>query len=124
MKKKKYLKNQLKKGKGIKFPFFSSIISKKNYIQSQLACKSDYYNIDFDYLLEEFDFTIYIAKKGIENIKFYEKDDYENDNDNEKNKFNIVIMEDSNVGKTSFIEKISFLGKGKLILSNKKNYFL
>ena len=117
MKKKKYLKNQLKKGKGIKFPFFSSIISKKNYILSQLSCKSDYYNIDFDYLLEEFDFTIYIAKKGIENIKFYEKDDYENDNDNEKyknyekekNKFNIVIMEDSNVGKTSFIEKISFL---------------
>ena len=42
----------------------------------------------------------------------------------EKNKFNIVIMEDSNVGKTSFIEKISFLGNGKLILSNKKNYFL
>ena len=53
---------------------------------SQLSCKSDYYNIDFDYLLEEFDFTIYIAKKGIENIKFYEKDDYENDNDNEKYK--------------------------------------
>ena len=29
-------------------------------------------------------------------------------------------MGDSNVGKTSFLEKISFLGNGKLILSNRK----
>ena len=54
---------------------------------------------------------IIIMKKKYKN---YEK---------EKNKFNIVIMEDSNVAKISFIEKISFLGNGKLILSNKKKLF-
>ena len=71
-----------KKAKELNVHFFH-LFPKTNYIFSQLSCKSDHNSIDFDYLLEELAFTIYIAKKGIENIKFYEKDDYENDNEKE-----------------------------------------